>query len=725
MIRTLQLKCFRKHVDLNIEFSSGLNVLRGANEAGKSTVLEAALYALYGAKALRNSLAETVTWGHKESELSVFLEIEINGTRYSFSRSKAGAVCRYQPDIRADAKVHELAVTGQQEVSAFAAEILGADVKTASVLMLSSQSGLRGALDDGPTAVSGLMSKLADFDLIDRILDNAGKKLLLGNEAPVRGKIDAAEAEIGMATDALPLSDEIPHARAKVDAKQTELDGMIKEVNEVHAPAADAALQAYSEAKALNEKYEQKEDNIKRTLVSIRSLTAHIEADQKIVEAAPAPERLGEARRHIEEASLHSARLEAYTKVGGLPPYPEVFWEGPVSDFNKEVERLGKEHTRIETQITAERRALTLIRSELMDPKQGKCRVCGTVLQTAEQIEAHNAGVQAKITAKETEIAVLIQQSSAAAGEVAALQAVLTSAKPFVKVADALRNLNWPVTIEENVYPPRISWTGEVPVAPTSVEILQRNLRTLEHQVRDAQQAQGRIDANRASCADLQQQVERMQAELAQMALVDLEPLDKDYQEAVSRHKGMHTLIEIARSDLKGLQETLTTKERAHTEAWNRLTTARQRLSEYRTDLTALQFNNTLVKKLKALKPTITDSLWNTVLAAVSNFFSQLRGEQSVVSKDSDGFKVNGQSVDSLSGSTLDVLALAIRVALTKTFVPHAGFMVLDEPAHGCDTTRTGNVLGFLAAVGFTQTLLASHDELSEAVADKVVLLGE
>jgi ABC-type Mn2+/Zn2+ transport system ATPase subunit len=63
-------------------------------------------------------------------------------------------------------------------------------------------------------------------------------------------------------------------------------------------------------------------------------------------------------------------------------------------------------------------------------------------------------------------------------------------------------------------------------------------------------------------------------------------------------------------------------------------------------------------------------------------------------------------------------------VALTKTFVPHATFMTLDEPAHGCDMERTGNVLGFLSGVGFEQVLLASHDELSEAVADQVIALG-
>ena len=94
-----------------------------------------------------------------------------------------------------------------------------------------------------------------------------------------------------------------------------------------------------------------------------------------------------------------------------------------------------------------------------------------------------------------------------------------------------------------------------------------------------------------------------------------------------------------------------------------------------------------------------------------------------MVSKDKDGFKVNGRPVEALSGSTMDALAIAVRVVLTKTFVPHAPFIVLDEPCHGADDDRTSNILAFLAGAGFTQTILASHDPLSESVAQNVINL--
>lgn len=61
MIKTLKLTKFRKHEDRTFEFGEGLVVCRGANESGKTTIQESILYALYGAKVLRDSLAQCVT----------------------------------------------------------------------------------------------------------------------------------------------------------------------------------------------------------------------------------------------------------------------------------------------------------------------------------------------------------------------------------------------------------------------------------------------------------------------------------------------------------------------------------------------------------------------------------------------------------------------------------------------------------------------------------------
>lgn len=94
-----------------------------------------------------------------------------------------------------------------------------------------------------------------------------------------------------------------------------------------------------------------------------------------------------------------------------------------------------------------------------------------------------------------------------------------------------------------------------------------------------------------------------------------------------------------------------------------------------------------------------------------------------MVTKTADGFLVNGSPSKSLSGSTLDILSIAVRVALTKVFLPNMDMLILDEPAHGADRDRTASILGFLSSIGYRQVIIATHDEISEAVATQTFAL--
>jgi len=117
--------------------------------------------------------------------------------------------------------------------------------------------------------------------------------------------------------------------------------------------------------------------------------------------------------------------------------------------------------------------------------------------------------------------------------------------------------------------------------------------------------------------------------------------------------------------------------------------------------------------------------LWNLVLAAVSTYFSDMRGTPSAVTRAGGGFEVDGHPVSTLSGSTKDALGLAIRVALMRTFLPGLSLRILDEPNAAMDAERTAQVLGFIAGAGFEQTLIVSHDEMTVDVADHIITLEE
>lgn len=713
MINSLELKFFRKHEDLKVDFTKGLNVVRGPNEIGKTTLTEGILYALYGSAALVDTLAEVVTWGQKENALKAKLTISINDHAYVFTRSKSGAECEYS-----DGNDGTLRVTGQKEVTNFAATLLGADAKTAGVLMLASQSGLRGALDDGPAAVSSLMSKLADFDMLDRLLENAASTLSLGSAMPLTVKLTEAQNLVLEST--AQLVD--PQVIVDLDAEIAQLTLREAEAAEtlnaleLGVSNADAARDA---AIANNASVASTRRTVDETQVK---LDAEIRARDKAVAESlkrPAKAVIDLARAALASAKDHDKVLRAYALYGTLGPYPVAFWDDTQETFDAEVVRATAardDALRAVDVNVAEAKALNLT----FISGDGVCPTCNRPTDNHDHVTLHNKMVHDRLTEMSTMRESLIRGLTDATDMVKDLSQVAACAKRRQAVIDKIASH---LVFDSSVYPHRVEWNGPPPSSDGDVSGTQRALDDLEAQDRAASQAEGRAVAHTARIDELGKALEWAKDVASRLQLIAVDPLTEAYDAAFRAYSEQSAVIRTLTNSRTELENRRTVVDMQMRQAAANLEIAKARVTELEADIKTLEFNNELVKRLKSMKPLITDFLWNNVLAAVSNYFSTLRGEQSIVTKDADGFKVNGRG-GSLSGSTLDVLALAIRVALSKTFVPHANFMVLDEPAHGCDSVRTSNLLGFLSGVGFHQTLLASHDELSEAVADNVIVLG-
>lgn len=712
MIVSTTLKFFRKHESATFNFTEGLNAIRGANEAGKSSLNEGILYPLYGTKVLRDTLAETVTWGHKDSELKAETVVRVAGVEYVFTRSKSGAECNW-PGGK---------VTGQNEVSDFAANLLGADAKTASVLMLASQSGLRGALEDGSTEVSNLMSKLANADLIDTLLTRAENNLALGSDKQIRAKLEEAEVGLSKLEESMPdplLADGHEQLRQNYVAQIAEVQSHVERET---LPRLKRAETEHAAALATLERRNSLRSE-SQSLVNKRSeVVKSLQAAEAAAKDRPAEDLVAKARQAVEDSKQADVLLKVYRAVAGLPTFPEVVWEGSEAELQAEIKRLRTEESAHLTEAQKHQAAATAVRRGLMKAG-GKCPTCGHVAVTQEQIDEHNKQVQIEAAKHDADYNAAIAKKEALGPDLSALDSVVRSAGPFTRLATQYAE-HPRVSVDTSTFPPRVQWVGEAPGA-ANTDALQRELDALLRRERAALQAEGQVIELTRTAETLKAEADQKYLESEAIPVPDVSAFAAAYNDAVTANRELLDRIEVLKLHAATAERQRDDARRAYETAATQLQATQARVTEYRKDLATLAFNNTLVAKLKRLKPLVTDHLWNITLPAVSNFFSTLRGEKSVVTKGAKAFRINDRNVDSYSGSTIDVLALALRVALTKTFVPEAPFLSLDEPAHGCDKERTGNILGFLSSTGFPQVLLASHDELSTSVADNVISIGD
>jgi len=721
MLKKLTMQNFRKHTDLILNFTEGLNCLRAANEGGKTTSTEAILYALYGSSTLRTPLDQAVTWGQKPSTLSVELDIEIQGKPYTFVRSSSGA------EVRVNGKPF---VTGQKEVSAFAATILGADGKAVQRLAFANQNAIRGALDEGPKAVATQIENLCDFDVFDTVIERMQEKLILGSPAILESRLHDAEDKLACFVEPVkPDLGSIKEEIAEAEKKMLTLDAEIAKADKATA----TAYSLWQNAENAQRMHTTVTTNLRKQEEDLRLHTAQLEAAEAKVKKAPDQALIDAYKVQLADAATHARKMEVWERYEKLE-YPAIFWGGDkeslYADIRRDEENLEADEGRVreyEASISEYKSQIGAIRAKIITTLT--CPTCKQEVKNKEEILAQNKVLEADLAAVVESIDKTVGRKiqylaicGALRENLNAKRAILKSATPFEQFAATCGEF---IEVDLAFVPLKVAWKGEIPSseAPDQTQIKER-LASLETLQDEARRAAGQAEALREAIHNDLVALENAKQQVLQYPLVaDVDTLMRAHMSCQGIATSKKTAKEVLHALTQGLSHRLVTDQAQYDQAMQRGKDIKDEVAQCKEDLEELGFNNALLKKIRAIRPLVADRLWNQVLSAVSTLFSSIRGESSIITKDKEGFRCNGQSVESLSGSTLDALGNALRVCLIKTFIPHVNFMVIDEPFASFDVERTTSALGALKRSNIAQIILVTHEEVSAAVADNVIEL--
>ena len=708
MIKSIELTNFGKHRHLATTFGPGMTALRGANEAGKSTLLRGIAYAMFGTEALPQSLEDTVTWDEEVNTLKVVLKIEVDGVDYTIKRGKSGAELRYEGG----------SVTGQRDVTRFLCEKMRTDPKVAHYLVLSNQNQIRGALEEGSAKTSQLIEQLARMEELDNIIDMIQSDLPTGNTRAIESVIESAEQTLADAKarslpDVVALQAHVERAEQAAEAA--------KQANE---SAERDAADKKERASALKNQYQRRLDVVSE-LSAARLKVSRLEQEEAGILESPTrseSEIIAEIERTQEQKANVDAvlrRRSAYEKFNELPSmgYDTMPMEQFEAERNDATDRLAK----LSQHIPARRARVSILES---NRQHGSCSFCGQDFSDVPEVAKRNQDIDRELGALAKELDDLDKQLAETRDE-AGLYSV--AADEMAALLLAAGRIDEYVSVDRGVFPPTVTWNGDVPdfgdlpEYDTLLKELRDELKVARQKERDLMEVRAKV---RAASEEVSLCTSRLEQAI-EVLVQDVEEAEREAAQATEHQKSTSWAynealqgFSLARSNLQVAKREVEMHEQAVTQAEDALETQRKVLKD-------MQFNNQLLKDVRAARPKVADALWNLVLTTVSAYFSEMRGEESVVTKDKGGFKVNGREVPALSGSTLDILGLAMRVALTRTFLPSAPFIVLDEPAAACDEQRTHNMLAFIAGAGVGQVLLSSHDGSSVAVSDAVLELED
>lgn len=713
MLTKIVMKNFRKHENTEMDFTEALNVIRGANEKGKSTIGEALLYTLYGAKSLRGRFDDVVTWGKPSNTLKVEAHLLIQGVNFKFVRSKGGAELYKGEDAVPF-------ITGQTEVSDFATQLIGADAVTARKLMFANQGNMRGALEVGPKATAEMVEELSDFSFFEDLLEAMSQKLALGSNVIAKSRLEAAQdnlAELlssqGEGDDDLKKAENrikdaeenLKTVRSRLETLQTNFDKakIELEISEERQKHYDSVVTAVEEAK---EAYDLQ-------------LKAVEKEKAKIVEVDTS--NLASLRERIQQADSLKTIYQAYEKFSefadSIADKTQWIHLGSMEELERKIEEEQEKVNKTESNLNEVEALIKSTKQRIITDTT--CNHCGQPIKNVDEVLANNKVFEAQVAEHLKTKTTLEEQLNELKLDLKRSQNIKKSNQP---VESYLRTESSYVEVDYEQVPYKVTWKGAIPTKGENVDDLKQQVSVIEGKLKLVEIAKTRFEVLSDAIEPLKHNLETAKNTLNNTPRFEYgKSPKKAFQEAEDKLLSMKMEEASLEHAITTNKETISTIKASQAHFNERKIELQQQIESFEKEVQDLAFNNALLKKVREARPMVANQLWNLVLSSVSTMFTKVRGVKSTVTKAKEGFLVNGESVDGLSGSTLDLLGLSIRCSLIKLFIPNCPFLILDEPAAAMDIERTASMMGFISSLDFPQTIVITHEDLSETLASNLV----
>lgn len=335
ILRRIRLENIRSYLSEEVEFPEGSLLLSGDIGSGKSTILLAIDFALFG---IQKDLSGASLLKHSKDSGSVELDFEISGKPYTIKRTlKRGSdsVRQAAGHIISDGVKKDLTA---QEAKYYILELLGYPVqalKKDSALLYrytvyTPQEQMKEIIDEDPKSRLDLIRRLFGIDKYKRISENADAyaKELRGRVRELSGSIaDLSEKQGELARlkgDAKGADAELKGLRGKLDSESAlakkkkheldELQGKIEEIQKKKQEYASLKTEfdlLKGDSDALKKAVSESEEKLKQIDAKIAELKG---AKKPELATAEIDAKISVIERNMRELLSKSAALETEAK---------------------------------------------------------------------------------------------------------------------------------------------------------------------------------------------------------------------------------------------------------------------------------------------------------------------------------------------------------------------------------------------------------------------------
>lgn len=715
-IERLELHNFKRHQNLTVDFDDGLTVIRGPNWAGKSTVLNGVLFALFGTPAVPGRKDQLLRRG--ATSMFVKLWIRNAGGRFMIKRAmnSAGVWDESSEGARPVA-------TGDTETSNWVLEQVGVDRKTALQLCCSPQTQTAALLSLGAAAINRLVEQLSGADQIDTMAKRAGeraKKLsgaLEGLPEPHEG-LEAAVAQLQASLQDLQEQDKqaaTVFEAAKIHAKATReswQDGVaLKGVIEAAQAAqrrVEAADKAIAELQAEIAELEAQE------LPAAEDLQ-ECEARLKAVRAEALKQRDNE-RERVRLLSWFETTGKQWEAAEAFIPEVEKL-EAYVGQLAEAKEKRAVGRGRLATQLDqAAKRCNTLEKAK----EEARCPECLRPYDEHEGTAQIDADIeQAKSALEEVRAELRKHDAAEVVHEKVRREKVeeLNQLRKKLPPPDYEAIYNGNLAALEALPPADAQLAAKVEKAEAALQDRRRRQTLFEQwqdQLMKASKRMGQLLKSREE--------ERSYAREKDTAMPDVGALEAASKRAQQK---LEEAMAVKNESAAAIGEVVA-ELRAAEKALAADQAAREKRAEWegRRDRW-VAFQSWLLKNKSRL---LTD-LWNGILGVASEFIVEATGGYATELRRSEAgdFAVVEDGEESpcdggISGGMAAIAGTGLKLALVELLPTAPGFLLLDEPSSELNDERAAALAGALRGRA-RQLVMVTHRTGEEFLADRLMEL--
>lgn len=677
LLKELKLKNIRSYVDETLSFPQGSVLLAGDIGAGKSTVLLAIEFALFGL--VRGEITGSSLLRHGAREGSVELTFALKNKPVTIKRvlkRTKNSVEQSAGWIILDGKKQDATAT---ELKSTVLDLLGypKDLLTKNKSLIfrytvytPQEDMKRILLEDSETRLN-ILRKVFNIDKYKRIKENAAVYA-----RTLRERKRALETTL---TDEQQKREEREKLKREREKTRAELEAL--------APMLDKHKKNVAEQKKLVEELEQKRQAFNQKQQELASCKAELQAvisQQKNVQE--------QHEKHKEK--IRQLQEQARTTLDSP--------EGIAKAIARQTEQLQvlEQKTREKNSAVGELIAQQRVSQTLVDKINSlqKCPVC---LQNV--TEKHKHDIKTTETQKAQEYAQQIQKLQEELGQLE---------KQKKQVSTGLEMLRQ-----------KQAQAMQAKMQQQQLTEAQQQLAILEQQQKQLVERSGKLEQQQKKLENALQGLPALEEELTTTKKT-LEHARQEEQKAMLEHARLAEHEKYATQLIERLTQELKQKEQA-----------RQQLSKLNTH------HAWLTEHFVPLMDTIEKHVMAQVYHEFNDLFQRwlsllIEGEMLTARLDDTFTPVtqqNGYDVDysSLSGGEKTACALAYRLALNKVIndlietIHTKNLLILDEPTDGFSNDQLDKMRDVLEQLNNNQTILVSHEAKIESLVDHVVRVSK